>query len=147
MPRLLTLWFEVCALDPEIPVRKALRGQGNTTSRVTAASDLSKTQYSCTAIVQTAMTEVPPYMWYTCMPQLMSRVGHPKDEVVAVVSQALVNIISAHPHQALWQVRKKLIYLYLSVYFIRCDFNLRLILSNTLLYFAPRIRYRVCPYR
>ncbi len=116
MPRLLTLWFEVCALDPGTPTRGGggggiSRDLSTTSSRATALSgnnsefvDLRQTQRSCTTIVQAAMTEVPPYMWYTCLPQLMSRVGHPKDEVVAVVSQALVNIISAHPHQALWQV-------------------------------------------
>ncbi len=113
---MLTLWFEVCALDPATPTRSISRGQRSTSKRAAATLslsgnsefvDLRQTQRSCTAIVQAAMTEVPPYMWYTCLPQLMSRVGHPKDEVVAVVSQALVNIISAHPHQALWQVRKK----------------------------------------
>jgi len=43
-------------------------------------------------------------MWYTSIQQLVSRVGHPDQEVVDVVLRALIRIAVAHPREAVWSV-------------------------------------------
>ena len=50
------------------------------------------------------MTEVSPCLWYTCMPQLVSRVGHPSPDALRFVKGVLHAILVSYPEQGVWHV-------------------------------------------
>jgi hypothetical protein len=118
MPRLLTLWFEIGALqdsssssstataEAAAPAAAAgSRSRGNSAKAAAAAAQAAAQAAAVAAaqaaarargassssvqvlitrathLVQRAVASVPAYMWYTCLPQLMSRLGHPSEEV------------------------------------------------------------------
>jgi hypothetical protein len=119
MPRLLTLWFEIGALQdsttnssstataeaaaPAAAGGSRSRGhsakaaaaaaqaaaqaaavaaaQAAARARVASSSSVQVLITRATHLVQRAVASVPAYMWYTCLPQLMSRLGHPSEEV------------------------------------------------------------------
>jgi hypothetical protein len=111
MPRLLTLWFEIGALQDTSSsstsiaeaAAPAAAGRSRGTSAKAAAAAAQAAAQAATAaaaaakarvasssvqqlitrathLVQRAVASVPAYMWYTCLPQLMSRLGHPSEE-------------------------------------------------------------------
>ena len=47
---------------------------------------------------------VPPYIFYTSLPQMISRISHPNDKVSEVLSMIIQKIVSSHPSQALWSL-------------------------------------------
>ncbi|CAN0457677.1 unnamed protein product, partial [Laminaria digitata] len=69
-----------------------------------AKSAVQKLQKDSTELVKAAVRSIPPYMWYTALPQLTSRVGHPNAEVLKVIIDALAMLLKAHPKQALWHL-------------------------------------------
>lgn len=50
------------------------------------------------------VNEVPVYVWYTCITQLLSRITHKHAESVAVISQIIVKLIVSYPKHSLWYV-------------------------------------------
>ncbi|KAG5187220.1 kinase-like domain-containing protein [Tribonema minus] len=117
MPRLLTLFFDIGSMaDPPAPpehtgrsanaahVSRSRGGGGGGGGGGAAETPLQLLRARATQLVADAVRGVPAYMWYTCLPQLLSRVGHPNAEVQAVVVQALAHLLASHPHQALWHV-------------------------------------------
>ncbi|CAB1117116.1 unnamed protein product [Ectocarpus sp. CCAP 1310/34] len=124
MPRLLTLWFQVGFLrDPstvedkeKAPRLRSAGGKSANAKAVAAAakgkkrpvaqakSIVPKLQTDSTALVKEAVRTIPPYMWYTALPQLTSRVGHPNEDVLRVIIDALAMLLRAHPKQALWHL-------------------------------------------
>ncbi|CAN0034347.1 unnamed protein product, partial [Phaeothamnion confervicola] len=119
MPRLLTLWFDIGALRDTGTAAAGdagrNRGVGARASGSKARggaggkdgggeSALRRLQAQATQVVQRAVQTTPPYLWYTCLPQLTSRVGHPSEEVAGVIVNALAGVLWAHPQQALWHL-------------------------------------------
>ena len=47
---------------------------------------------------------VPPYIFYTALPQMISRISHPHPKVYEVLATIISKIVSTHPSQALWSV-------------------------------------------
>lgn len=45
---------------------------------------------------------VPPYVYYTALPQFISRIAHPNRSVYDVLSLIVTKIVHMHPSQALW---------------------------------------------
>jgi serine/threonine-protein kinase ATR len=106
MPRLLTLWLDVCSVNAAIADRgrSGGRSSGSAQNRRSSASDISGIQADCTAIVGKAISDVPSFMWYTCLPQLVSRVGHPNPEVKQTIVNCLVKVLSELPYHAMWHI-------------------------------------------
>jgi len=109
MPRLLTLWFEVGTMvDSAANLQKASGSGRGGSSRGNNSSpsfpSLSTLFSRCNAAVKKATQQVPAFMWYTSLPQLLSRVGHCKGDLQSSVVEAVVKVLSSHPEQAMWSV-------------------------------------------
>ena len=51
-----------------------------------------------------ARKELPTYQFLTAFPQVISRIGHPKKEVQALLRKIIALVIIDHPQQALWPI-------------------------------------------
>ncbi|KAK5137557.1 hypothetical protein LTR08_008537 [Meristemomyces frigidus] len=94
IPRILTLWLDL----GNMTVSKA-RGEDQTIydKRVRSLQLINKQ-------LQKYIERVPPYVFYTALPQMLSRISHPHPEVWRQLSSCLIRILSAHPSQALWSM-------------------------------------------
>jgi serine/threonine-protein kinase ATR len=45
---------------------------------------------------------LPAYIWYTVLPQIVARIGHPNLEVFNILEQMIMKVVEAHPLQAIW---------------------------------------------
>jgi len=79
-------------------------GGGAADDRRGPLSLLEKTQKRTNNRVMRSHKAIPSYMWYTCLPQLLSRVGHPSKAVRDQLFKILLSVLTAHPLQALWQL-------------------------------------------
>lgn len=48
------------------------------------------------------LEQLPSYVWYTCYPQLVSRICHASKEVTELLQLVLTKVLVEHPHQAMW---------------------------------------------
>ena len=94
IPKILTLW-----LDLGLETIKMTRGedQGIFDRRVKALQ-------TCNKQLQKYFDRVPPYVFHSAMPQMISRITHPNPEVWKQLSNILTRIVSANPSQALWSL-------------------------------------------
>ena len=51
--------------------------------------------------------KVKTNVWYRCMPQLVSRVGHRNQETIQVITQILVNVLVDYPKQGYFMHHKQ----------------------------------------
>ncbi|GAB1729612.1 hypothetical protein NU195Hw_Modified_171t1 [Hortaea werneckii] len=92
IPRILTLW-----LDLGMKTLKRDRGEDQAIfdRRVKALNQVNKQ-------LQKYFERIPPYVFYTALPQMISRITHPNPDVWRTLSGILFRIVAAHPSQALW---------------------------------------------
>ena len=94
IPKILTLWLDL----------------GLETIKITRGEDQSiferrvKSLNLCNKQLQKYFDRVPPYVFFSAVPQMISRVTHPNPEVWKQLSNILMRIVSAHPSQALWSL-------------------------------------------
>ncbi|KAF5371168.1 hypothetical protein D9758_004152 [Tetrapyrgos nigripes] len=81
VPRLLTLWLDL--------------GQELSVSKTENFVKINK-------IVYDTMKSTPVWKWYIAFPQIVSRIGHPTDEVYETLSHLIVKVITEYPAQTLW---------------------------------------------
>ena len=124
LPRLLTLWFsygeKLHSQQPAKPKPKgssrtsrkkqgkclrivyfAWKGSSNGSIGQSAANPLLE---KINKVMAELVRELAPHIWYTALPQLVSRLMHPTPEIWALTRQILVQIITAFPSQALWNI-------------------------------------------
>ncbi|CAM9291538.1 unnamed protein product [Discosporangium mesarthrocarpum] len=130
MPRLLTLWFAIGFLsDPaegghrDVGGARSLRsanaravassrGKGGRHVSSALKTEVQKLKNLSSRLVSRAVHSIPPYMWYTALPQLTSRQGpndlifmcHPDEEIFNVIVDVLARVLQAHPSQAMWHL-------------------------------------------
>jgi serine/threonine-protein kinase ATR len=94
IPKILTLW-----LDLGLETIKISRGEDQSVfdRRV-------KSLQLCNKQLQKYFDRVPPYVFFSAVPQMISRITHPNPEVWKQLSNILIRIVSAHPSQALWSL-------------------------------------------
>ncbi|KAF2761422.1 hypothetical protein EJ05DRAFT_449694 [Pseudovirgaria hyperparasitica] len=95
VPKVLTLW-----LDLGMEVHEAAR-------RSTAEVELSNMRiknltYVHKQLQKYAVERIPPYVFYTAFPQIITRISHPNVKVWEVLQDIILRIASAHPQQTLW---------------------------------------------
>ena len=94
IPKILTLW-----LDLGLDTIKISRGEDQATfDRRVKALQL------CNKQLQKYFDRVPPYVFFSAVPQMVSRITHPNPEIWKQLSNILLRIVSAHPSQALWSL-------------------------------------------
>lgn len=96
MPRLLTLWLDL-----------------GETINLTYGSDEFRSHTTRERIknlntLNTSITKyggrLPPWMFYTAFPQIMSRIVHPNDTVREHIQNIIIKVVTTHPQQALWSL-------------------------------------------
>jgi len=119
LPRLLALWLEFTALEG-----KDVTGQhGKLKSSVINAAillyapltfcctiflcrcltdRLSTNQSTLNDIIKSLAKNIPEHLFYTALPQLISRVVHQNDETSNNVALIIRNVLAKYPRQALW---------------------------------------------
>ena len=54
--------------------------------------------------LQKYIDRLPPYIWYTALPQIMSRINHAHPKVAEHLSNLIKKIVSSYPQQAMWSI-------------------------------------------
>ncbi|KAK3065260.1 serine/threonine-protein kinase M1, partial [Teratosphaeriaceae sp. CCFEE 6253] len=94
IPKILTLWLDL----------------GNATLQKERSEDSAifdrraKALQAVNKQFQKYYERIPPYVFYTALPQMLSRISHPHPEVWKRLSDCLNRIVSAHPSQAMWYI-------------------------------------------
>lgn len=85
MPRLLSIWLDFTA-----------KMKSDEKYRV-ISSKMNK-------MVEKLSNLLPPFIFFTCFSQLVSRICHPSPEVYSVIKTILVKLILNFPQQSLWMI-------------------------------------------
>lgn len=93
-PKFLSVYFSIMAL-------RGARSGSRTSSE---GSALAQAQRAASDRAIKFMTEVSASKWYTCMPQIVSRAGHPSPDALKFVKGVLHNILISFPEQGIWHI-------------------------------------------
>ncbi|RDW66710.1 hypothetical protein BP5796_09459 [Coleophoma crateriformis] len=99
LPRILTLWLDLAAqvnqpIDPKYGTSKEFVAKITTGRKEQLASIHSRfSKY---------VFKMPAYMFYTALPQILSRINHPNTEVFKYLQAMVVKVVQAYPQHALW---------------------------------------------
>lgn len=94
IPKILTLWLDLGMQTLNKPARED----------ATVFERRVKALQSCNKQLQKYFDRVQPYVFYSAMPQMISRITHPNPEVWKQLFNILSRIAAAHPSQALWSL-------------------------------------------
>ncbi|EMC92674.1 hypothetical protein BAUCODRAFT_77061 [Baudoinia panamericana UAMH 10762] len=94
IPKVLTLWLD---LGMEALSKLPAKDQELSDRRTKALQAVNR-QF------QKYYERIPPYVFYTALPQMLSRISHPHQEVWKQLCNCMTRIINAHPSQAMWYV-------------------------------------------
>lgn len=50
------------------------------------------------------LERLPPYIFYTALPQMITRISHPHPKTYDMLSRIIVKVASTHPQQSLWSL-------------------------------------------
>ncbi|KAK5108367.1 hypothetical protein LTR62_008397 [Meristemomyces frigidus] len=98
IPKVLTLWLD---LGLEI-LKKPGKGDRGEDPAV-----LERRQKALAAVnkqFQKYYERIPAYVFYTALPQMLSRISHPHPDVWKQLLNCLIRIVQTHPSQALWYI-------------------------------------------
>ena len=101
LPRILTLWLDLGSqinqpLDPKYGVSREF------VSRIVRGR---KEQLGALhSRFNKYIVKLPAYVFYTALPQIVSRITHPNNEVYKFLNSIIVKVVSTHPQQALWSL-------------------------------------------
>jgi phosphatidylinositol kinase/protein kinase (PI-3 family) len=63
---------------------------------------LEKAKKLMTKKMNAVAGQIPAHTWYACMPQIVSRIGHPFPDTVNIVKLILIKILGTFPHHGIW---------------------------------------------
>jgi serine/threonine-protein kinase ATR len=101
LPRILTLWLDLGSqvnqpLDPKYGISREFV-QRILTGRKEQLGALH-------GRFNKYIIKLPAYVFYTALPQIVSRITHPNQEVYKFLNQIILKVVSTHPQQALWSL-------------------------------------------
>jgi serine/threonine-protein kinase ATR len=101
LPRILTLW-----LDLGIQVNQKLdEKHGNSREFLLRIASLRKSHLEqINGRFNKYVSKIPAYMFYTALPQIMSRIAHPNHDVYKYLQMMIAKVVAAFPQQALWSL-------------------------------------------
>lgn len=100
VPKVLTLWLDFgaeIAADNENS-RRLTQAEKHALALKTKRLDNMHKQ------LQKYIDRLPPYIWYTALSQIMSRINHPHPPVADELSKLIKKIVATYPQQALWSL-------------------------------------------
>ena len=99
LPRVLTLWLDLGS-EVQTPIDPKA---GNTREFREAIASARRGQFEHVHTSLRKYIEVlPAYVFYTALSQIVARICHPNKEVLALLQDIIVKVVSTHPQQALW---------------------------------------------
>ncbi len=108
LPRMLTLWLSFAMLQDlaEAPaaLTKTASGGRKTPVPVEAKSPLRAAQVRANEVLSTMAPLIHESVWFMCMPQLVSRVGHRNPDTLAILTAIVLRVMAAYPKQGIWHV-------------------------------------------
>ncbi|EDN95718.1 hypothetical protein SS1G_11597 [Sclerotinia sclerotiorum 1980 UF-70] len=100
LPRILTLWLDLgTQLSQKIDSR---RHSQEFVSKMTQLR--TKTLSDLHVRFKKYISKMPAYIFYTALPQIVSRITHPHKEVNQFLQLIMLKVVSAHPQQSLWSL-------------------------------------------
>lgn len=101
LPRVITLW-----LDLGTQVGQPLESKfGHSKEYVTKINTIRKQNLDAIHSRFTKyVAKIPAYMFYTALPQILSRIAHSSTEVSKIITNMIVKVITAFPQQTLWNL-------------------------------------------
>ena len=94
IPKVLTLWLD-------LGMETLQKGRGEDLAifekRVKSLQAVNRQLYKY-------VERIPAYVFYTALPQIISRITHPHPDVWKHISTILIRIVAMHPSQALWSL-------------------------------------------
>lgn len=101
MPQFLSVYFSFMALTgPATPSSSSTRGGGG----AGAGSMVAQAQKTMGSRASRYAQDISACKWYTCTPQIASRIGHSNPEAIKTVKLLLLKILVDFPEQAIWHV-------------------------------------------
>ncbi|CAK7270713.1 serine/threonine-protein kinase M1 [Sporothrix epigloea] len=97
LPRILTVWLGLGSQINKAPEGKAAVSDELRKRRTEVLTSLHK------RLLRHAQ-RLPPFIFYTALPQLVARINHPNQEVCHVLDRMISKVVQAYPQQALWSV-------------------------------------------
>ncbi|CAK7274483.1 serine/threonine-protein kinase M1 [Sporothrix epigloea] len=97
LPRILTVWLGLGSQINKAPEGKAAVSDELRKRRTEVLTSLHK------RLLRHAQ-RLPPFIFYTALPQLVARINHPNQEVCHVLDRVISKVVQAYPQQALWSV-------------------------------------------
>ena len=91
LPKLLQLWFELASIIPG-SIDKAI------------LNDIKKHQTEATSLMVLFSKKIPAHIYYSAIPQLVSRVNHQDNETQQIVKEVLTKVLSQYPEQTMWHL-------------------------------------------
>jgi serine/threonine-protein kinase ATR len=102
MPRMLTLWLDFGANF--LPDRKTKSKGVSNDPGSKAQKAVNDCMDRTNRVVVKLVKKIPVYQWYTCLPQLVSRICHRHPEVFALLEEIILKVLSTYPQQAMWSM-------------------------------------------
>ncbi|KAI5476130.1 phosphatidylinositol 3-/4-kinase [Pseudohyphozyma bogoriensis] len=102
MPRMLTIWLEM-GEDAEVVEywRLKRKDKNYQVPRGSGHENLGAFVKINEQMKRNAK-KLPPYQWLTVLPQLVSRILHPNDELCVTLDEILLRVLVSYPHHGFW---------------------------------------------
>lgn len=77
-------------------------GLSFTPSTIVVTDRVSANQSALNDVIQSLATKIPEHLFYTALPQLISRVVHQNRETSSNVALIIRNVLVKYPRQSMW---------------------------------------------
>lgn len=91
LPRLLAMWLEFTSLK-----------NGNGCNQGSTQDFFIVNQGLMNELIVTLSSKIPDHLFYTALPQLISRVIHQNVDTSKIVALIIRNVLAKYPHQSMW---------------------------------------------
>ena len=69
-----------------------------------AIDSLRRAQTECCDTVKLYSSKITPNVWFSCLPQLVSRIEHTHRDTVETINHIILKVLIAHPKESVWHV-------------------------------------------
>jgi hypothetical protein len=86
---------------------KGIKKVKSSSSRISSKDDsasMNLVAKEITLKMKQLCDNLPPYQWYTALPQLISRIAHRNADVFACLKNIIRKIVIKYPDQSLWRL-------------------------------------------
>eukprot|EP01034_Spumella_vulgaris_P021660 gene21660-27701_t len=104
LPRMLTLWLAFTSLTESAEGAAKAATAKKTASSGAPESLLRSAQMRANEILFVMAPLIHESVWFMCMPQLVSRVGHRNPDTLQIIITILQRVLVAYPKQGIWHI-------------------------------------------